>query len=195
MANKRKIANEGKFYNLEFPISIPAVINNPIQLLKLNLDPNHRESLKNIILDLGDEQKHSSNVKADMTSWFMHRNYQEFKQLSIRAEVQAKTITQNAIPTRTNECWGAVYRKGDETKAHNHWGNIWSWCYYLEVPDDSPPIRFIDTFFPESKKTNDFDIYPQEDDILIFPSWFRHCVPKSESDGLRIMVAGNIQNA
>ena len=128
MGNKiiRKCGTHGKEYKLEFPITIPAVIQNPIELVKLGLSSTMRQSLKDIILNRGDEQNHASNVKADMTDWFMHKKYKEFKELSIHAEAIANQMTEDHIATFTFDCWGAVYRKGDETVIHNHWGNLWS---------------------------------------------------------------------
>ena len=94
MENKiiRKCSTHGKEYKLEFPITIPAVIQNPIQLVKLGLSSTMRQSLKDIILNRGDEQRHSSNVKADMTDWYMHQHYQEFMQLSLLAEAQSQYL-------------------------------------------------------------------------------------------------------
>ena len=168
-------------------------------------------SLKEIIRSHGDEQQHASNVKADMTDWFMHEKYQEFKQLSICVEAELKRVTggaknretQKELPYVTTECWGAVYRKGEKTIPHTHWGSLWSWCYYLKVPDDAPPFQF-NNVYRESKgdKVNldyinnltgkSFDIYPQVDDLLFFPSHMRHGVPKSKSNEERIMIAGNV---
>ena len=189
----RKIGTNNQLFSLEFPVTMPAVIKNPINIVKLNFKPEMRSTLVDIILKHGDEQNHSSNVKADMTDWFMHHHYAEFKQLALHAEVQSKLMTKDPVPLFTNECWGAVYHKGEETKAHSHWGNLWSWCYYLEVPQDAPPIRFLDTYVPDLKKITELDVYPEEDDLLIFSSWHKHCVPKSESNDRRIMIAGNVQ--
>ena len=195
MENKitRKCGTHGKEYKLEFPLKIPAVIQNPIQLVKLELSSTMRQSLKDIILNRGDEQNHVTNVKADMTDWFMHKKYKEFKELSIHAEAVANQMIEDPVAMFTFDCWGAVYRKGDETVIHSHWGNLWSWCYYLKIPNDSPPFRFEDTFQSGTNDVTSFDIYPEDDDILIFPSWFKHSVPKMECDGERIMIAGNIQ--
>ena len=192
----RKCAAYGKEYNLEFPVTIPTVVQSPVQVVSLGLDSDLQKRLIDIILSRGDEQKHATNVKADMTNWQMHQRYIEFKNLSILAEAQAKTLTRSPVETFTFECWGAVYRKGDETAIHNHWGNLWSWSYYLKVPPYSPPFRFEDTFQSTQDVTNDvtsLDVWPENDDLIIFPSWFKHSVPKMKCDGERIMIAGNIQ--
>ena len=188
--SKRKCTVESIDYDVDFPMTVSATVRCPIELRKLNLNANTRSSLIELILEHGDEQNHASNVKADMTDWFMHTRYKEFKELSIFAEAVANELFNADITIYTQECWGAVYRKGEETIKHTHWGNLWSWCYYLKVPSDSPPFRFEDI---GEGKTASFDIYPQEDDLIMFPSWISHSVPVSQSDEERIMVAGNIQ--
>ena len=188
--SKRKCTVESIDYEVDFPMTVSATVRCPIELRKLNLNANTRSSLIELILEHGDEQNHASNVKADMTDWFMHTRYKEFKELSIFAEAVANELFNADITIYTQECWGAVYRKGEETIKHTHWGNLWSWCYYLKVPSDSPPFRFEDI---GEGKTASFDIYPQEDDLIMFPSWISHSVPVSQSDEERIMVAGNIQ--
>ena len=195
MGNKltRKCAIGSSDYKIDFPLTLPAVIRNPIELRQLNLEASLRGTLTDIIVDLGDEQNHSSNVKADMTDWFMHQKYKEFKELSIHAESVAKQMTKDPVAMFTFDCWGAVYRKGEYTKKHSHWGNLWSWCYYLEVPPDAPPFRFEDITEMGESEPSSFDVYPKENDLLMFPSWVSHSVPKSESNSERIMVAGNIQ--
>ena len=196
MGNKltRKCAIGSSDYKIDFPLTLPAVIRNPIELRQLNLEDDIRGILTDIIVDRGDEQNHSSNVKADMTDWFMHQKYKEFKELSIHAEAVAKQMTKDPVAMFTFDCWGAVYRKGEYTKKHSHWGNLWSWCYYLEVPPDAPPFRFEDITEMGESEPSSFDVYPKENDLLMFPSWVSHSVPKSESNSERIMVAGNIRS-
>ena len=81
-------------YKVHFPLTLPAVIDNPIELRQLNLEASLLGTLTDIIVVHGDEQNHSSNVKADMTDWFMHQKYKEFKELSIHAEAVAKQMTE-----------------------------------------------------------------------------------------------------
>ena len=195
MGNKltRKCTIGSSDYKVHFPLTIPAVIHNPIELRQLNLEASLLGTLTDIIVVHGDEQNHSSNVKADMTDWFMHHKYKEFKELSIHAEAVAKQMTKDPVSMFTFDCWGAVYRKGEYTQKHSHWGNLWSWCYYLEVPPDASPFRFEDIIEQGKEEGAPFDVYPKEDDILMFPSWLQHSVPKMESSSERNMVAGNIQ--
>ena len=171
----------------------PRSYSEPHRVSKVGVKFYHEAISQGHYTQSGDEQNHVSNVKADMTDWFMHKKYKEFKELSIHAEAVANQMIEDPVAMFTFDCWGAVYRKGDETVIHSHWGNLWSWCYYLKIPNDSPPFRFEDTFQSGTNDVTSFDIYPEVDDLLIFPSWFKHSVPKMECDGERIMIAGNIQ--
>jgi hypothetical protein len=51
------------------------------------------------------------------------------------------------------------------------------------VDRTSPPL-----IFPEVKQVFE----PELGDLIIFPSYIKHFVPKSESENERIVVAGNI---
>ena len=88
--NKRKCTVESTDYEIPFPMTVSATVRCPIELKKLNLNAQTRSSLIELILEHGDEQNHASNVKADMTDWFMHTRYKEFKELSIFAEALSK---------------------------------------------------------------------------------------------------------
>ena len=56
-----------------------------------------------------------------------------------------------------------VYGEGEETKEHNHWPYLWSWCYYVKAPEGSSPL-----VFPETKPVICFE--PEEGDLIIFSS-------------------------
>ena len=84
----------------------------------------------------------------------------------------------------TFDCWGAIYEQYHHTKPHTHGPALWSWCYYLQVPENAPPL-----YFREAK----LKVYPKPDEIIIFPGHVTHEVPKAnEMIGERIILAGNI---
>ena len=77
--NKRKVGADGELFSLDFPVAIPNVQKNPVHLVKMNLETPMISSLKEIIRSHGDEQQHASNVKADMTDWFMQDSSKGFQ--------------------------------------------------------------------------------------------------------------------
>jgi hypothetical protein len=56
--------------------------------------------------------------------------------------------------------------------------------YYLQVPENSPPLEFDDI---------GFKFYPEEGDLVIFPGWMNHSVTEYKGEGERIVLAGNLR--
>jgi hypothetical protein len=81
------------------------------------------------------------------------------------------------------DCWGAIYSKGDYTKTHEHWPMIWSWVYNVECCEYCSPLDFDDS---------SHSIQPKGGNMIMFPGWIRHSVPKQECDHDRIIIAGNL---
>ena len=187
----RKIGTNNQLFSLEFPVTMPAVIKNPINIVKLNFKPEMRSTLVDIILKHGDEQNHSSNVKADMTSWFMHEIDDSFKEIANQAIKIAYDNSPSAVALTTYDCWGAVYKKGDWTKNHDHWPQIWSWVYNVDCCDSCAPLVFHDSR-DEKNPNHAYSLVPKTGRFTMFPGWIKHSVPVHQCNHNRIIVAGNI---
>ena len=169
-------------FNVRFPIYETNILNITNTKYK-NADFSLHENLERIILETGDEMNKSTNVKADMTNWTMHKTHTGFKQLADIVISIANQLAKVKPPLYTSECWGAVYGKGEETKEHNHWPCLWSWCYYVKAPKGSSPLIFTE---------GNIEFEPTEGDLIIFSSLVNHKVPKCECEEPRVMIAGNI---
>ena len=172
----------------DFHVRFPIYETNILNLTNAkhpDADFSLHENLERMILETGDEMKKSTNVKADMTNWTMHKTHTGFKQLADIVMSIAGQLTKTKPPLYTSECWGAVYGEGEETKVHSHWPYLWSWCYYVKAPEGSSPL-----VFPETKPTICFE--PNEGDLIIFSSLAKHSVPPCKCKDKRIMIAGNI---
>jgi len=164
-------------FDHEFHIKLP--------LVQRSLNVNNG-ILADIIMTRGDVQQRRTNVQADMTEWELHRLYEPVQALCTQALEVAEEIypaTFNDSKLYTRRCWGASYSKDDFTKEHNHANNVYSWCYYISMPEGASPI-----IFPEANLT----ITPNEGDLILFSGLVRHSVPPSDYEGKRIMIAGNI---
>ena len=135
------------------------------------------------ILSRGDKQKRQSNVKADMTEWKV--NEVEWYNL-------CKDIIENHIVFLSGEIdvewqivsiWGATYRKSDYTLYHSHMPSTFSFCYYPKVGGDPAPLVFSDL---------DYEIVPEESQLVLFPAYLNHGVPSHKNDEERVVIAGNI---
>lgn len=143
------------------------------------------------ILSRGDRQERQTNVKAQMTEWYVRE--QEWYDL-------CKDIIDNHIFYLSGEIdvrweivniWGASYKKGDWTNNHAHRPCTFSFCYYpkADIRYSSPLV------FPELQGEKDDDWYsvkPRESQLIIFSSSLVHGVPIQEKNGNRVVIAGNI---
>ena len=145
-------------------------------------------ALQRIILKTGDEWKRRLTVvQANITNLNMHGRYKEFKTISDIVLTYAEKMGSTPTKCRTSDCWGVLYKKNDFAVAHAHWPNIWSWGYYVKVPQGSSPL-----VFPEGKEGN-YYVFPQVGDLVIFPAWIKHEVPPSNVVEDRMLVGGNIE--
>lgn len=142
--------------------------------------------VKETILKAGDEQMRRTNVKAQMTQWFMHTQDLTFAKIVDLAVEFAKEQSPYSVGLEPFDCWGSISRKGDFTKSHDHWPHPWSWVYYAEVSDSCSPLRFDDS-------PNGFRFKPDRGDLILFPGWLYHSVEPQHTDFERVIVAGNLK--
>ena len=84
-------------------------------------------------------------------------------------------------PLSLDNLWGQWYRKGDYQIAHTHYPNQWSFVYFVNTPRGSSPLVFT-----TAKKR----VAAKAGNMVIFPSWVRHEVPRNKCEG-RSIIAGN----
>ena len=133
------------------------------------------------ILERGDEQDRQTNVQADMTVW----KVPEWHGL-------CKDIVENHLVNLSGEIdvtwvvfavWGANYRNGDYTRYHAHRPSTFSFCYYVKADEGASPLVFSEL---------DYELYPEEGQLVVFPSYLKHGVPSQRGDGKRMVISGNI---
>ena len=155
----------------------------------LGISIGQRLEIANIIAQHKHEEARKTNVKAYMTNWFLHQDYPLVSSICEQAIDIVRKVTLNDQKGSldkffTFDCWGAIYEQYHYTKPHTHGPALWSWVYYVQVPNGSPPL-----LFPEAK----LEVYPKSDEIIIFPGHVLHEVPKAlEMDAERVVLAGNI---
>ena len=164
------------------PFSKPFGMNFPV----IERDCSDKELQKRIIDEchsIGDVQGNQTNVHANMTSWFMHETNDDFMSLCDIASDIADDNSPSKVLLMPYDCWGAVYHKNDFSKSHDHWPSIWSWVYNVECCDDCAPLQFDDA---------NISVRPKNGNMVMFPGWVKHSVPKHQCDHERIIVAGNL---
>ena len=146
------------------------------------IEGHDNDLLARQILSRGDKQEKKTNVKADMTEWRV--NEPEWYNLC-RAIIENHIIFLSGeidVTWKIVSLWGANYMEGDYTVYHSHMPCVISFCYYPKVDKDSAPLVFSEL---------DYELYPEEGQLVIFPSHLKHGVP-SQRGGERMVIAGNI---
>ena len=164
------------------PFSKPFDMNFPV----IEKDCSNKELQKRIIDEchrIGDVQGNQTNVYANMTDWFMHETNDDFMSLCDTAIEVADDNSPSKISMMPYDCWGVVYHKNDFGKPHDHWPAIWSWVYNVECCDKCAPLQFDDA---------DISVRPKNGNMVMFPGWVKHSVPKHQCNHERIIVAGNL---
>ena len=113
-------------YSVDFKVKYPVV----------QKDCSNEELQKRLAQtcrDIGDIQKSSTNVQASMTGWYMHETNPDFMEVcSIAMDFAYENSPRQGVPFMPYDCWGAIYSKGNYTKTHEQWPQIWSWVYNVE---------------------------------------------------------------
>ena len=161
----------------------PFHVNFPVIKEKVSFGEEFDEQLIFIIRGRGDTQRHKTNVKADMTDWFMQKQHKQFQEVGDKAIEIAIKNSPYDMEMELFDCWGVIYQNDDCTKAHDHWPHPWSFVYYIRCGEKDAPLQFPDA---------DLSVYPSSGEIVLFPGWVRHAVPPQDHDSERIIVAGNI---
>ena len=165
---------------------IDAISKQPKQIDEFTLRDVPNERIANIILSEGDVQNNSTNLKCDMTSWNFHKKYED---IGILANVITEIINdQDHFQWILDDCWGAVYRKGNAANMHSHYPYGKSFIYYVKAQEDSSPIVFDNTYYRDKVHK----ISPKTGMLVVFPSDCEHSVPASTSDDERIIISGNL---
>jgi hypothetical protein len=168
------------------PKGRPFEMNFPIIQERVTFEDGLNEELVDIIRGSGDTQQHKTNVKANMTDWFMQKEHKQFQIVGDKAIAIARKNSPHDIGMELFDCWGAIYQKDDWTKAHDHWPHPWSFVYYIQCGEFDSPLAFPDGYQGEHH------VRPLSGDMVLFPGWLRHKVTPQLADNERIVVAGNL---
>ncbi len=126
-----------------------------------------------------------SNVKSQYVSPYnSHKLEPKLKPLCDLAVKSCNFVAGSISPVPfkfyVDNCWVAFYEPNDSTNPHNHWPFALSCVIYLDIDEDGAPLVF------EGRT----EIKPNKNDIIIFPGWVTHEVPRTS--GKRLVVAMNL---
>ena len=189
----KKTAKPWPVFESSFPVKIKEVAD-PTNGGVLN------EYLEKAIREAGDKYENRTEAKCLMTRWDMHDHYESFKVIGEAAigfasmVPLAKRTTPEGEPETValsiTESWGLIYEEGNSCNSHTHWPSLWSYTYCVRGDERHPPL-----VFPHMVDKDDMAIVPRTGQMILWPAWLHHYVPKQEVDDERIMIAGNLDRA
>lgn len=93
------------------------------------------------------------------------------------------------VHPRMVEMWANWGWKGSHSRPHNHGASDWSGIYFIECPDGSTSVQFINPR-PGARELSHYEA-PDEGTMLIFPSWLVHWVAPHRTEAPRFTAAFN----
>ena len=154
-------------------------------------EPKMEKDIIKVINKQGDKQKHSSNVKAQMTEWIMN-DEPGFDLLAKYISNMAKEVSLQQYKRKINplvkEMWGMKYKSEEYAVSHDHWPAVWSCAYYVNAPKDAPGL-----FFPEMGDQGG-ERQLEQGLLIMFPGHIKHAVRPKKFKGYRYVVSANIHD-
>ena len=170
----------------------------PVKTKQVNPPASFTKTIKENILEAGDALQGRTAAKCLMTKWNMHDDYKTFRMVGEEAievanlcPVAKRTKPDGSpddVPLYIKESWGLMYGKGHTCEEHNHWPSLWSYTYCVEACKKCAPLMFNDS----ANEGTPFHLFPETGQLIVFPAWLNHSVPKQECEHQRVMVAGNL---
>ena len=157
----------------------------PVFTTFLNQSSEEIESIKERIIEFRKENPKSnkSNVKAWHSSYKTHEFTNRFDDINRRISNECDIILNKFNNTNDRlilyNMWVNIYEKGDRTALHNHFPGDYSCCYYVDIEENSSPIKFPPKL----------EIFPKNDMLVIFPGNLYHEV--LPTNGKRLLIAIN----
>jgi hypothetical protein len=173
----------------------------PVKVKQLNPPSLFNKRIKEHILEAGDALQGRTAAKCLMTKWNIHDDSEPIRIVGEEAievanlcPVAKRTKPDGSpddVPLYIKESWGLMYGKGHTCEEHNHWPSLWSYTYCVEACKECAPLIFNDSNERDNEGTP-FHIFPETGQLIVFPAWINHSVPKQECEHQRVMVAGNL---
>ena len=130
-----------------------------------------------------------SNVKAWRSDWFTHKKdirFQPFVDVCLQAcHFLCKDFFQSDANLLCSNMWVMEYEGGDHTKRHDHFPDVMSCVYYVDVEEGCAPIVF----------EGDLEVTPKKNLLVFFPSILQHEVPVTDSKRTVISMNFRLSNA
>lgn len=180
----------------------------PVEVMKFDLN-NVYEHWAAVAEDLQDASETEGgitegNVKTSfIEDWHQHSRvlplWEELDSLMLAA-VSNYCYINSIENVEITDSWYTIMNKGSRVHRHRHEGSVISGTLYIDIPDDSLGLAFVNPTIPYRmnefvNNSNPSNTYAHVEtvktgDLLLFPSWLEHFVPPINYDN-RISISFN----
>ena len=102
-------------------------------------------SLEKVIKEYKDEKVNEKQRQQNLDNYHMtdYKSHLHIKEFDIISRLVLDNFCPKEHNFKTEDCWGALYRKGHYIKTHHHWPSALSWTYYLKTSPNTEPFVFV----------------------------------------------------
>ncbi|MEU4807005.1 putative 2OG-Fe(II) oxygenase [Actinosynnema sp. NPDC023587] len=109
-------------------------------------------------------------------------------------------LSSEEVTVAASRSWASVYRRGDQHPAHFHPNTAIAAIYYVHGPgscelDLIDPRSNVDYFDPGilfAGEGQNIRLRCVPGELVLFPGWLKHSVPRFDGDGVRISLSWNL---
>lgn len=106
----------------------------------------------------------------------------------------------DTVDYRVNDIWINVYKKNHFQEYHNHCPSDFSAIHFVQFDEEhagpifKDPNEALSTYnsYMRFKNSIEYQVPVEEGDIIFFPSFLEHKVPKNKTDSKRITISFNL---
>lgn len=176
----------------------------PVWTKELNID---LDPVKKLCLELK-ENDFPNRVLSNVGGWQSNNinlnNYDELKELKEELDIALEDLSITIHPNfrcRLDNAWININEKGHHNSRHVHPVTAIAGTFYVQTTPDAGAIVFYKETEQRHYPFNSFNspmfateinLEPQNNLLVLFPSWVDHWVNPSESDIPRISISFNI---
>jgi uncharacterized protein (TIGR02466 family) len=187
-------------------------------LLYKKINTSDTENLKKYCYFLKEEDL-TGNIVSNAGGWQSksipsdHEFYFKFKdlisQITDEVNIFCQTIGYSNLTLKVANLWANINCPGSYNHHHTHTGSIFSSVFYVDVPLNSGNIMFSNPYgnikdaylgnlhevevVLNSFTSSAFTLPPENNYLLVFPSWQEHWVNRNLSEFDRISIAINFE--
>lgn len=167
----------------------------PVFVFDLHDEVDNEQILSKMFIDWDNSNRKDLVIDGYQSTYIKKDNERFYDYFDLIQTIENKANSVSTQKYKVNAYWYVVYKKNSRQNWHDHvtgaenGGIVLSAVYYAKVDDKSSPLVFLTT------GNQLYKFQPKQQQLILFDSRLRHCVPENDSDDLRVSFAFNLINS